>query len=227
MIDALSAGPNAVFIVALVLMLVVALIETISLLSGFGFSHLFESWFPPGGVGAVLDSAHAAPLDADLSGVSGFTKVMAWIRVGRVPLLMLLVVFLCAFGVVGIGVQLVCLHYTGAYLPPLLAAPIAAAVGLPVTRVIGRGLPVVLPKDESSAITEGSFIGRSATVVLGVARPGAAAQARLRDEFGQHHYVMVEPDAGCDDFPVGTKVLLVKRQGGSFLCIADTRPDGV
>jgi hypothetical protein len=139
---------------------------------------------------------------------------------------MLLVVFLCVFGVVGLGVQIVVKEIGGAFLPPLLAVPGVAVLSLPLARAAGRGLAAILPNDESSAITEGSFIGRSATVVLGVARAGVAAQAKVRDEHGYHHYVMVEPDDGEPDFPQGTKVLLVKRQGPSFLCIADTMPEG-
>lgn len=224
MIEALSAGPNAVFVVALVLMFVVAVLETLSLLSGLGLAHLVDSWFPNAAIGDGLDAAHAPALDASAEGISGFTKVVAWIRVGRVPLLMLLVVFLCAFGVFGLGAQILAHQLTGAFLPPLIAAPLIAALSIPVTRVAGRGISALLPRDESSAITEASFIGRAATVVVGVARPGTAAQARVRDEHGHHHYVMVEPDEGCEDFPVGSEVLLVKRQGARFLCIADRRP---
>ena len=225
MIEALSAGANGVFVLSLVLMVVIALVETVSVVSGFGFSHLVESWFPDLDIVDVGDVAHAGALDAPVDGVSGFTKFMAWIRVGRVPLLMLLVVFLCAFGVIGIGVQIIAKESLGSYLPPLIAVPVVLLVSFPATRVMGRGLARILPHDESSAITEGSFIGRSAVVVTGVARYGSAAQAKMRDEHGQHHYVMVEPDEGEPEFPTGAKVILVKRQGASFLCIADTIPE--
>lgn len=45
-----------------------------------------------------------------------------------------------------------------------------------------------------------NLLGRLATISSGNARPGFSAQARVRDEFGQIHYVQVEPEFGELEF---------------------------
>jgi hypothetical protein len=98
---------------------------------------------------------------------------------------------------------------------------LALVVAGPLTRLTGKGLAQILPGDESSAITDDSFIGRSATIVLGTAQVGTAVQAKVRDEYGQHHYVLVELDEGQAAIPSGGRVILVKKVGARFFCIED------
>jgi hypothetical protein len=134
---------------------------------------------------------------------------------------MVLVVFLCLFGVCGIGLQLLAGSLLGVYPPALIAIPLALIFSMPLTRISGKGLSKILPSDESSAITDESFIGRTAIVVLGTAKAGTSVQAKVRDEDGQHHYVLVELDQGEGDIPTGGQVILVKKIGAQFLCIKD------
>lgn len=228
MIPFLFSEPNIVFLAALILMVLITTAEALSLLSGFGLSQVIENWIPdPDILGGGGDIPHAGALDAPTAldgaghGASIFTKLLAWIRIGRVPLLMLIVVFLCVFGVTGVTLQLLCWTVSGFCLPALVAVPLTLAVALPLSRACGGGLARILPTDKSSAITDESFVGRRATVILGTARIGSAAQAKLRDEHGQHHYVMVEPDEGQPDFSLGERVILVKKTGAIFTCIED------
>lgn len=228
MISFLFSEPNIFFLAALLLMVLIAAAEALSLLSGFGLSQVIESWLPdPDILGGGGDMPHAGALDTPTvldsagNGASVFTKLLAWIRIGRVPLLMLIVVFLCVFGVTGVSIQLLCQTASGVCLPALVAVPLTLVPALPLTRACGSGLARILPSDESSAITDHSFIGRRATVILGTARIGSAAQAKLRDEHGQHHYVMVEPDEGQPDFSSGEQIILVKKTGAIFTCIED------
>ncbi len=53
-----------------------------------------------------------------------------------------------------------------------------------------------------------NLIGRLATISSGNARPGFSAQARVRDEFGQVHYIQVEPEFGELEFQ--TQVILIR-----------------
>ncbi|PSD35192.1 hypothetical protein C7E16_11705 [Acinetobacter radioresistens] len=53
-----------------------------------------------------------------------------------------------------------------------------------------------------------SLLGRLATISSGSARPGFSAQARVRDEFGQLHYVQVEPEFGKLEFQ--SQVILIR-----------------
>jgi hypothetical protein len=228
MIAFLTSDANIVFLSALILMIVIAAIEGLSIVGGFGLSQIIDSWIPDID---VLDGSSGLPhagaldtpaaLDAAGHGGSIFTKLIGWIRIGKVPVLMVLVVFLCLFGVCGIGIQLLVGSLIGAYPPALLAVPLALVVAGPLTRLTGKGLAQILPGDESSAITDDSFIGRSATIVLGTAQVGTAVQAKVRDEHGQHHYVLVELDEGQAAIPSGGRVILVKKVGARFFCIED------
>ena len=75
-----------------------------------------------------------------------------------------------------------------------------------------------MPKDETTAVSQESLIGHVGTVVLGEARVGNAAQARVKDTYGQQHYVMVEPDSE-DVLKQGDAVLLVSLDGNTFKAI--------
>ena len=93
---------------------------------------------------------------------------------------------------------------------------------LPVVRACTGGLEGLLPRDETSAVDAATFVGRTAVVTGGVARAGMPAQARLTDQFGTTHYVLVEPEDAEDTFAAGSLVLLLRQtSGGRFSAIAN------
>ena len=194
----LTAGANAPFSAALLLMLLIGAAEAVGL-GGAGF-------------------------DADADAEVGGLPLLGWLNIGRLPLLMLLVVFLMSFGVLGLVAQRVFLAVTGTLAAPFLAAPVILAACLPITRLLTRSLARVLPGDETTAVSRDELVGRMAVVVTGVARSGSAAQARLRDVHGQRHYVMIEPDTGEDSLVEGDKVLLVRRSGATFYAVKNSSP---
>jgi hypothetical protein len=51
-----------------------------------------------------------------------------------------------------------------------------------------------------------------------------AAQARVRDGQGRTHYLMVEPDLDTDVFEEGSQVLMVRKVGAFYRCIANPHP---
>lgn len=60
-----------------------------------------------------------------------------------------------------------------------------------------------------------SLLGRLATISSGSARPGFSAQARVRDEFGQLHYVQVEPEFGELEFQ--SQVILIRFKKSHYM----------
>jgi len=90
---------------------------------------------------------------------------------------------------------------------------------------LGALLAQIVPKDETSAVSESSLIGRTATIGNGVARRGLAAQARVKDSMGRTHYLMVEPDLDDDVFDEGTQVLIVRKAGAFYRCIIHPHPN--
>lgn len=234
MLSFLTASENLPFSAALGIMLVIGLLEGVFTLMGLGLSQFFEHLIPGGGpeIGAppaadLHVDLHADPgLDPhhgfDLDKASPGLRFLDWLHVGKVPILVVFVVFLTMFGFVGLGLQWTALTFFQRLIPTLFATVPALAISLPLVRFSTGLLARVLPKDETQAVSQESFVGRVAVVTLGTARRGHPAQAKLRDQFGLTHYVAVEPDLDDEQFTAGTAVLIVRRSGIIFRGIRNT-----
>lgn len=205
MLEFLLADVNLPFTLALALMLGIALLEGLGLLAGFDISRalddlLFDAEFP------VETGASEAP---------GGPAFLAWLHIGAVPMLVLLVVFLAAFGCTGLMVQSLALRALGHPLAPAWASGLALLASVPILRLAGKGLRKLF-QDQTRAVSQDAFVGTTGTIVIGTAQAGQPAQARLHDERGQSHYVMVEPATPAEVFETGSEVLLVERQGAVY-----------
>lgn len=194
--DVLLAPENLPFGVALCLMVLIGLVEALGL--GLGAAHL--------------------DLDTDLHADGDF---LGWLGFGRVPLLILLVIFLALFALIGFGLQQLAGTLFGAPLSPWLAGPAAAILTLPLLGATARGAARVMPGDETSAVHRDSLLGKRATVTVGTARVGSPARARVHDQHGQQHFVMVEPTDERTLVPEGQSLLLVRREGDIFIGLAE------
>ncbi len=213
MIDALLHAGNVAFTGALAVMLLIAAVEGVGALLGTSISEHLRSLLPETDLNANLE------IDASEAIVSPFRKALAWLRVGQVPVLMLLVAFLTIFGLGGLVLQSVVMEILGRYLPSGIAVPVAFAGSLLPLRAAGGVIARVIPLDETDAVTEDSFIGSVATITLGTARRGEPAEAKLRDVHGHTHYVMVEPDDPQASFAAPKEVLIVRRLNNRFAVI--------
>lgn len=240
MFDFALAPENLPFSVALAVMLGIAVLEGVTALFGAALSGLIDALLPDSLSAAEIDVDFDLDADADLDidadmdadvGVDGadglgaptaLSKLLGWLCVGRVPVLILFVAFLMIFGLVGLFLQSAVHSVSGFLLPGWVAAVPTFFVALPCVRVIGRGLAYIIPKDETSAVSSATFVGRVATITLGTARRGEPAQAKLHDQHGQAHYVMVEPDIASESFDSGSEVILVSRRGSLFRAIRNT-----
>ena len=97
--------------------------------------------------------------------------------------------------------------------------PVVGAGSLLLLRAAGGVLSRVIPMEETDAVTEDSFVGLVATVILGTARQGEPAQAKLRDTHGHTHYVMVEPDDPQAAFAASEEVLIIRRMNDRFAVV--------
>ena len=212
------------FAVALVVMLGIALLEGITSLLGFAASSFLDAVIPEVDldIDADVDLDIDADADLDIHGVAGpgtLTQTLSWLRVGQVPVLVLLIVFLAAFGLIGLFLQSLMIGVLGRVLPGLIMSVPAFLGALPIVRLVGGVIAKILPKEETSAVSRLTFVGRVAHIVLGTARSGEPTQARVRDEHGRVHYVMVEPDIDGEEFSAGDPVLLVRAEGARFRII--------
>ena len=194
MLGLLAAPEAIVFTAALVLMLLIGLVEAIGL----------------GASGFDLDSG------VDLDHADGSGGLLGLLGFGRAPLLVVLVAFLAAFGVIGLAGQQLAAMLTGGLLRPLIAVPAAVVAALPVTALLGRVLARVMPHDETTAFNVADLAGRTATITVGRAREGSPARARVVDPHGQAHHVLVTPNDPAVTFEEGDTVLLVRREGDIF-----------
>ena len=102
-------------------------------------------------------------------------------------------------------------------------ALVAAVFGV---RIFGGALGKIIPRDETTAVSDASLVGRVGTIVIGTARAGKPAEARVRDEHGASHYVMVEPEEPDQAFEAGASVLLVRHLSGRrFQAIHNPKPE--
>lgn len=182
------------------------------------------------GIGAFLAASPSAWLedliphkDIDADGI--IDGPLGWLHVGKVPLLVLLILFLLGFALGGYVLQMFARGVLGGYVPALLAAAPAVLIGLSTVRGLGALIAHIVPKDESSAVSDQTLIGRAGIVMGATARAGLAAQVRIRDAHGRAHYLMVEPDVDGEEFPEGTAVLIVKKVGAIYRGIRNPHPD--
>lgn len=204
------AEENTIFATSIGLMLLIAIFEGALAVIGFGFSHLLDSLFP------------SIELDADMEvgQQGGLSQFLGWINFGRVPMLVLLIAFLTAFGLAGYFMQGMVNSLFSRLLPGWLVAIPAFVICLPVVRFLTSVLGKFVTKDETQAISTSEFIGNVATITVGEARNGFPAEARFRDEFGTTHYIMVEPDDEQTVFQQGEQVLITEQRGNIFRVIA-------
>ena len=198
------------FSVAALVLLAIAVIEGMGLLTGLSLSAWLDHLLPEAG-----------------SGLHGVSEIwLGWLHVGKVPLLILLALFLTAFSVIGFSANTLIKSLLGFYPPALLSAPLAFLGTLPVVRLSGAAIARLVPGDETSAVTLESLVGHVASVINGTARVGFPAEARVRNVHGLTLYVHVEPDNNESTFSAGDSVLLVRQISGSrFQAIANPRPD--
>ncbi len=201
-----NAPETVPFGAALALMLGLAVIEGVGLFTAMSPSQWLDNLVPE--------------LDAD--GVEG---ALGWLHVGKVPMLVLLILFLLGFALCGYAVQLIARGVLGSYLPMWLASLPAVLMGLTTVRGVGALLAYIIPRDETSAVGEEALIGRAGMVTQGIARRGSAAEVKVRDHLGRAHYLRVEPDVNGEEFAEGTAVLIVKRVGASYRGIHNPHPD--
>lgn len=211
----LLATENKVFTIALALMLLIAVLEVVALFVGNSMSDALDSLLPETDLHAHAEIGHPDN-DAALS------RFLGWLRIGQVPLLMLLVVWLCNFGLLGLLLQALSHSLLGWYLPLLVSLPLTFMLSLPLLRFGGGVLQKVMPKDETTAVSEDSLIGRVAIITLGQARQGFPAEARVKDQHGYSHYIRLEPDSSGCSFDQGSEVLLLTRQGTVYQGILNT-----
>ena len=236
MIELLFDPANLAFSLSLAVMFGIAAVEGATTLLGAALSSVVESALPHLDLDLDLDIDLDAAAGADVDGPTGsiahvgdahgsghavsghgpLVSVLGWLRVGQLPVLILLIVFLTTFGLAGLGVQSLAHGLLGSFLPASVAWLPALGLSAPIFRLASGVTARFMPKDETSAVSHDTFVGCVGVVTIGTARAGHPAEVRVRDTFGKSHYVMVEPEEIGEEIHAGEPVLLVRRAGSRF-----------
>src|SRR5581483_11899731 len=156
------------FVGATLVLLLITALEGVALLLGVSAFHWLDHLLPAGSAG------HAVP-----------DKALGLLHVGRVPVLVLLILFLATFAMIGFAANMVAHSLFGLWLPAWLSAPLSVVAALPIVRVVASGVARLVPADQSFAVTLDSLVGRVATVLGGTARHGYPAEAKVLNQHGQ------------------------------------------
>ena len=202
---------NLPFAIALAALFVIAFLQVV------GAGDLFEG---AEDIEIEVDANVADGLEA-----SGFTDGLSTVLgLGKVPFLIWLSCLLFVFSVTGVVGQAIIDGVTGAPLGAGFAALLAALAAFPLNGMFVRPIGRLLPKDETSAVGLESLVRRDAVIQTGTARKASPARAKVKDAFGQPHFVMVEPHDPTAVLGEGETVMLVRREGQVFFGVRYESP---
>ena len=140
-------------------------------------------------------------------------------------LLIWLTSLLGCFTLAGVAIQQISTGLFGAPLHWGIACAGAAAIGLVGNVFAAAGLARIMPGYESTVVSIEDLLMRRGTILEGTARRGHPARAKVVDQHGQAHYVMVEPHNDSDVVAPGETALLVRRAGPTFFVVPDVDPN--
>ncbi len=206
--DFFTAKENTSFVVALVILAVLSVIIVTATL--LGALHLPEA---------------DAELEVDWDSDGILNGLLEFFGISAMPLSIFVLVATCSFFVTGYVLQMLAIGARGAFLPGWIAIGPALIVTLANCRVVGKGFAKTKFKLHTTAVASSSFLFRLVTIQSGVARAGLSAEAKLVDDHGQTHYVLVEPKDPEVSFPQGSEVVLVEQVGSKFLAVSGTVED--
>ncbi len=198
-----SAEANAPFIWALVLLCVLSILVVLG--------SVFGAFAGP-----------EADLDLEADAAEG---PLEFLGASSMPLSVYVTLFCGSFFVAGYCLQMAAYQMRGAFLPGWIALAAATGIALGTGRLAGKLAKRANLKVETEVISAESLVTRIAVIAEGTARKGLPAQAKLTDEHGATHYVLVEPLRGGDEFTRGQEVVLLERQGPKYLVMGATLED--
>lgn len=201
---------NLFFSVSLCLMLLLGIFECLLVILGSSTQGFLDQFIPE-----QVGGSHSLDFDTDQS---LFVQFLDWLYLGRVPVLVWLIIFLTVYSLFGFAMQAVFFKFTHSYLAIWIAAPVSLFLCMPFVRLCTAIIAKILPQDETTAIHSEELIGRTALIILGQAKQNYPAQAKVLDQFGQTHYILVEPELDIT-FSQGQEVILTHKTVNGFQAI--------
>ena len=138
MIEFILAPQNLPFSIALTLMIGIALLEGVTAVFGAALSGLLDSVIPDIETDINLS-------DVEVQSPHALSRLLSWLRIGTVPVLILLVIFLTGFGLIGLAIQSFTNNLLGFLWPAYIASIPAIVLALPIVRVLGGLICLIMP----------------------------------------------------------------------------------
>ncbi|TEW47862.1 OB-fold-containig protein [Psychromonas algicola] len=201
MLDFFLADFNLPYSISISIVFAIACLEGVGLLIGLSISNFLEDLFS-------IDFVNDTELPS-----GGISATLGWLYLHRLPMLVWLLLLLSSFGIVGVTLNYLVL------LPLWLTLPITIVATVFITRFLAKHLSKIIPKNESSATSSSSFVGKVATITIGKASKGHPTEAVVKDSYNQKHYVLVEPEESSKIFTQGMQVVLIQKQKSTWLAI--------
>lgn len=202
--DAIVGTGSYPFAIAALVLVGLVVVELLAMLVGMSVSALVDHGLP----------GHAVEGHAE-HGVLG--AWMSWLNAGGVPLLVLIMIWLACFAIAGFAIQGIAQSIAGT-LPTLVAGVGALSLAAPATRTLSRWTARIIPREETSVVSQADFIGLTGTVTLGPLDQGKPGRVRVRDRHGNIHVLQTKAAAG-HVIAQGATVLIVDGAGGLFEAI--------
>ena len=216
MLDFFASPQILPFTVSLGVMFGLFLIELLTLLIG---GNPIDALIPDFETSIDMDVDGGVDIASNSLNAFGFSYLLGWLHFGRVPVMLIIALFLAGFGVGGMIMQHMLDVSFGSTLPTFIAVIIALIPGIFSVRYLGGILSRILPRDESSAVSTKQFIGQVATITSGNATENLSAEASLTDAHGLTHYFLVRPSKGEGPIQQGEQVLILSRKEAFFIVV--------
>ncbi|MCJ8346600.1 YqiJ family protein [bacterium] len=206
MLEFVNASANLPFTVCIILLLALSSLEVIGMCFGLGLSGLLDQMIP--------DFDFDLDVDAEIDHPS-LHLFLQWIPVGRVPSLVIIILFFLIFGLMGYALQLLSMKFLGQMSNIWMVSAIDFVISFPLLSISSRALSRVIPGDESSAVSNKSFEGKTAKITIGEAKWQQPAEAKLLDEHGRTHYIMVTPSSDSYTLKQGEEIVITEQFNSS------------
>ncbi|AOA57721.1 YqiJ family protein [Acinetobacter larvae] len=200
-----NSPSNIIFSISLALMLLLGITELILMLVGASAQGFLDQFLPE----QLLDVKHPELNFSDHhDGL--WIKTLDWLYLGRIPILVWFIIFLTVYSLTGFITQIILFKIFGSYLSAWLISPLCLFLAMPLVRYSSKFIAKILPQDETTAIHSEELIGRTALIILGEAKINYPAQAKVKDQHGLTHYVLVEPQQDIT-LKMGQQVILTEK----------------
>lgn len=173
--------------------------------------------------GHALAGSHLNGHTGDVGSQGSLSRALGWLNTGRVPALILLMLFLGLFAIGGIAAAAL-LHMAGLPETMFVSLPVALATSISTTHGLSRVFARYMPHDETEAISLDDMTGLVGIVCQGPVAPGHFAKARFKDRFGTTHWLHVKALEPEEIIEVDAAVLIVKVTADKTMLVTRADP---